>query len=98
MRHQASTEIHEKRLAEDWAKRGFSCDLWIDPRGQRREDFVLDTDEIVLVVEGKMEFEVEGQVQYPKAGQELLIPAGAYHFARNVSPSTARWFYGYRRS
>jgi hypothetical protein len=29
-------------------------------------------------------------------GEDLLIPAGAVHSARNVGKTTARWLYGYR--
>jgi quercetin dioxygenase-like cupin family protein len=42
-----------------------------------------------------MEFEVEGQVHHPQPGDELLIPAGAVHSARNIGNTTARWLYGY---
>lgn len=44
-----------------------------------------------------MEFEVAGRIHHPDAGEELLIPAGAVHSARNVGQSTARWLYGYQR-
>ena len=58
------------------------------------EDFTHATDELVTVLEGDMEF--EGQVHHPQPGEELLIPAGAVHSARNVGGTTARWLYGYR--
>ena len=54
------------------------------------------TDEVVVVLEGEMEFEVEGEVQHPEPGEELFIPAGAVHSARNIGNSTARWLFGYR--
>lgn len=81
-----------------WAARGFSCQLWVDPPGQRWEDFVHDVDELVLVLEGEMEFEIAGRKQRPQPGEELLIPAGAVHSARNVGGTTARWLFGYKRS
>ncbi|MBM4072363.1 MAG: cupin domain-containing protein [Planctomycetes bacterium] len=83
-------------IAADWAKRGFSCDLWTDPPGQCWEDFRHATDELVTVLEGEMQFEVAGEVQHPTVGVELLIPAGAVHSARNVGKTTARWLYGYK--
>lgn len=88
--------VEREHLAEKWAARGFSCDLWVDPPGQRWEDFLHATDEIVVVVAGEVEFEVEGRVLHPKEGEELLIPAGSRHSVRNVGSSTARWLYGYR--
>ena len=90
-------QLDRSRVARNWASRGFGCDEWVDPPGQRWEDFTHRTDELVLVLEGAMEFEVAGQVHHPQIGKELLIPAGARHSARNVGGTTARWLYGYRR-
>ena len=84
-----------EQIAADWAARGFSCDLWTDPPGERWEDFTHATDEVVIVLEGEMEFEVEGEVHHPEPVEELLIPAGAVHSARNIGSTTARWHYGY---
>lgn len=90
-------ELDRDNIAANWAARGFSCDLWTDPPAQRWEDFRHDTDELVTVLEGQMEFEIGGVVRHPGVGEELLIPAGAVHSARNIGPSTARWLYGYKR-
>lgn len=89
--------VNREKVAEDWAARGYSCELWTDAPGQRWEDFRHATDELVMVLEGQMEFEVEGTIKHPSPGEELLIPAGAVHSARNVGQTTARWLYGYRR-
>lgn len=80
-----------QQIAADWATRGFNCYLWTDDPGQRWEDFTHATDELVTVLAGDMEFEVEGQVQHPQPGEELLIRAGALHSVRNVGSTTARW-------
>jgi quercetin dioxygenase-like cupin family protein len=90
-------ERDRTKIAADWASRGFSCDLWTDPPGQRWEDFRQATDELVTMLEGRMEFEVAGKVYHPEVGEELLIPAGTVHSARNVGEGTARWLYGCRR-
>ena len=84
------------KIADDWAARGFSCELWTDPPGQRWEDFAHSTDELVTVLEGDMEFEVDGRVHHPVPGEGLLIPVGAVHSARNIGTTTVRWLYGYR--
>ena len=89
--------MDQARIAADWAARGFCCELWTDAPGQRWEDFRHPTDELVTVLEGRMEFEIEGEIRYPKPGDELLIPAGAVHSARNIGPTTARWLFGYER-
>ena len=87
---------HPDQIAADWRARGFSCDVWVDPPGQRWEDFTHATDELVVLLEGEMEFEIDGECQRPQAGEELMIPAGVLHSARNVGQTTARWLFGYR--
>ena len=83
-------------VARDWATRGFSCELWVDPPAQRWEDFVHDTDELVVVLEGELEFEIDGDISHPRTGEEVYIPAGAVHSVRNIGGTTARWLYGYK--
>src|SRR5262249_51072371 len=85
------------KIATIWARRGFSCDLCTDAPGQTWDDFTHATDELVVVLEGEMEFEIAGKVQHPKIGEELLIPADKVHSARNIGKTTARWLYGYKR-
>lgn len=89
------TKINQLEISKRWAARGFSCDLWVDPPGQRWEDFVHNTDELVLVLEGEMEFEINGVISHPETGKEVFIPAGAVHSVRNLGNLTARWLYGY---
>ena len=86
-----------KQIAADWASRGFSCGLWIDPPDQRWESFTHAEDELVVVPDGQVEFEVAGKVHRPLVGEALLIPAGTVHSVRNVGTTTARWLYGYKR-
>ena len=90
--------IEQQEVACAWASRGFSCGLWVDPPGQRWEDFVHGTDELVMVVEGRLELEIDGERHHPEVGEEIFIPAGALHSVRNVGGTRARWLYGYRRS
>jgi len=88
----------KESLRKEWAKKGFSCDLWVDPPGQRWEDYVHDVDEVVYVVEGKLEFEIAGKSEILEPGGEAFIPAGVSHSVRNIGGTTARWYYGYQRS
>ena len=52
--------IDRDRIQAEWAARGFSCDLWIDPPGRCWEDFIHDTNELVSVLKGVTECEVAG--------------------------------------
>ncbi|GIX21322.1 MAG: hypothetical protein KatS3mg121_0105 [Gammaproteobacteria bacterium] len=92
-----TTAIDRDAVARAWAADGFSCDLWVDPPGRVWADYVHDVDERVMVLEGDMEFEIEGVRHRPVPGETLLIPAGARHTVRNLGERTARWLYGYRR-
>lgn len=83
-------------IAVRWQARGFSCDTWIDPPGQRWEDYVHGTDELLLVLEGEMELVIGDRVIRPQIGKEIFIPAGVRHSVRNLGRSQARWLYGYR--
>ena len=62
-----------QQIAADWAARGFSCDLWTDPPGQRWEDFTHATDEVVIVLEGEME--CRRRSPSPATGQGTVDPS-----------------------
>lgn len=92
-----STPIDRKQVEKDWQARGFSCALWTDPPGQVWEDYVHDTDELLMVLEGELEMEIQGRTFHPKIGEEVFIPARALHTVRNIGNMTSRWLYGYKR-
>jgi len=89
--------VDRERVERAWGARGFSCNLWTDPPGQVWEDFAHATDELVMVVDGAVEFEIDGRVVRPAAGEEVLIPARARHSVRNLGSTTSHWLYGYFR-
>jgi cupin 2 domain-containing protein len=91
------SSVNQPEVRKRWAARGFSCDLWVDPPGRVWNDFVHDTDELVMLVEGEEEFEVNERNYLLQIGEELLIPAGTTHTARNVGKTTSKWLYGYKR-
>ena len=45
---------NREKMAAEWRARGFSCELWVDPPGQRWEDFTHATDELVIVLERRV--------------------------------------------
>jgi quercetin dioxygenase-like cupin family protein len=88
--------MDHEHVKSNWTQRGFSFGIWTDPPGQRWENFKHDTDEIVMVIDGNVEFEIGGKIHHPRPGDELLIPAGVVHSVRNIGESKARWLYGYQ--
>jgi len=53
---------------DDWRQRGFSCDIWTDAPGQVWRDFVHATDELVMPLEGEIEFEISEDETDPATG------------------------------
>ena len=88
--------IDQSAIRDDWLGRGFSCDIWIDPPGKIWTDFVHDTDELLMLIDGEIELEMDGNILHPKIGDEVLIPAGMSHTVRNIGLVTNHWFYGYK--
>ena len=89
--------VEQQQIEQDWQARGFSCGLWVDAPGQEWVDFVHEVDELVVLVAGEIELEVQGKTVRPAVGEEVFIPAHTSHTVRNVGGTTARWLYGYRR-
>ena len=88
--------VNRSHIETDWHSRGFSCGLWTDPPGQKWVDYVHSTDELLMVLEGEVELELQGRVFRPKIGEEVLIPARELHTVRNIGNGIARWLYGYK--
>ncbi len=89
--------LETKKVREDWSRRGFSCDIWVDSPGQEWKDFVHPVDELVMLIEGEIELSFQGNTLRPEVGEEIFIPAGVSHTVRNVGEVTNRWYYGYRK-
>ena len=54
------------------------------------------TDELLMIMEGSLELEMQGKTFHPAIGEEVLIVAGTSHTVRNIGETTARWLYGYK--
>ncbi|MGD9727023.1 MAG: cupin domain-containing protein [Nitrospiraceae bacterium] len=93
-----TTIIDGKQIELKWRQRGFSCGLWVDPPGQVWEDYVHQTDELIMLIEGALELEFTGRRFRPEIGEEVLIPALVRHTVENVGEGTVRWLYGYKQS
>ena len=89
--------MNPEQIKEDWNSRGYSFGIFKDPPGQVWPDFVHKTDELVVLAEGKIDIEIEGQSQQPPIGMEVFIPAKAMHTVRNVGKTNNVWYYGYKR-
>lgn len=90
----SSIDIHH--IQREWAERGFSFGIWSDEPGRKWEDFIHSTDELFLVVDGRVELELPDRKWCPAPGEEILIPGNTLHSVRNLGLTGSRWLYGYR--
>lgn len=79
----------------DWAEQGYSCAPFTDPPGQEWRDYAHDTNELVTVMEGRLEVEMHDVRYTLEPGDELFIPRHTVHTVRNVADRETRWLYGY---
>ncbi|MFO7974884.1 MAG: cupin domain-containing protein [Candidatus Hydrogenedentota bacterium] len=86
--------VNETRVDSDWYDRGFTCDRRSDPPGQTWSDYIHDSDELIMVVEGNIDVDMKGQTFHLKPGHELLVPASVPHTIRNIGSSNATWLKG----
>lgn len=90
-----ASPVDPAHVQSDWRDRGYDCHRFTDPPGQTWNDFVHETNEVVTVVEGRLELTVGEQVVIAGPGDEVFIPRGVLHTVRNVHTGTTRWLFGY---
>ncbi|MBT4016955.1 MAG: cupin domain-containing protein [Alphaproteobacteria bacterium] len=90
-----SAPVDQAAVAADWAVRGYSCGLFVDPPGQEWNDFVHGVNELVMVAQGRLEMSVGDQSFIAEEGDEIFIPKGAVHSLKNISSGITKWLYGY---
>ncbi len=95
IRNKFARPVNPMAVGIDWGRRGFRCRRMRDPPGQEWRDFVHDSDELVMVLKGRLEIDVAGVLVDAEEGDEIFIPAGAVHTVRNTAPSSTSWLYGY---
>ena len=89
--------MNHEQIKKDWDSRGYSFGIFKDHPGQVWANFVHKTDELVVLADGEIEIEIEGESQQPPIGEEVFIPAKAIHTVQNVGKTNNVWYYGYKR-
>ena len=87
--------IDRDQVAQDWRRRGYSCDVFTDPPGREWNDFVHATNELVTVMSGELRLTIGGEEIIVVPGDEVFIPKAVCHSVKNISTSTTHWLYGY---
>ncbi|GDY02187.1 hypothetical protein LBMAG49_15160 [Planctomycetota bacterium] len=92
-----SIRLSRERIQVQWAERGYSCDLWVDPPGTVWADFIKDENQLLLVLDGTLMLELMGRVVRMGPGDEVMIPSCVRHTVRNLGEGTVRWLCGHQR-
>jgi mannose-6-phosphate isomerase-like protein (cupin superfamily) len=90
-----SLPLDRQEVARSWGRRGYSCDVFIDPPGREWKDFLHSTNELVVVVEGKLRMTINGKEFVAEPGDEVFIPKGMCHSVKNIHATMTKWLYGY---
>jgi quercetin dioxygenase-like cupin family protein len=90
-----SVPINRESVSNSWGRRGYSCDVFVDPPGREWNNFVHSTNELVTVIEGKLQMTIEGEDLLAEPGDEVFIPKRACHSVKNIHYATTKWLYGY---
>lgn len=67
-------QMDAKKIRQQWESRSFSFGIFRDPLGRVWPDFSHSIEEVVILAEGQVEIEVEGQMYKPVIGEETLSP------------------------
>ena len=95
VRDKHTKPVDPASVADDWRRRGYSCQTFVDPPGQAWRDFVHRTDELVTVIDGTIELTVDGIATALSPGDEAFIPRQACHDVVNIHDGVSRWLFGY---
>ncbi|MBX9695855.1 MAG: cupin domain-containing protein [Cyanobacteria bacterium] len=85
--YQSRTDL-EARLAVQ----GYSTFFWQDRPGATYTKHYHDHDEVIVVFAGRIELTIEGEKYCVGEGDELLLPRGTMHEAKNPGPDPVGYF------
>lgn len=94
-RNKFPSPVDRDSVADNWRARGYSCGLFVDLPGQQWLDFVHDSNELVTVLEGRLEMRIGDQRFVMEPGDEVIIPRDAVHSVINAHDGVTKWLYGY---
>ncbi|MBL4720510.1 MAG: cupin domain-containing protein [Alphaproteobacteria bacterium] len=94
-REKFAQPVNDDKVAQSWRERGYSCHHFTDPPGQEWNGFVHATNELVTVLEGKLELTIGDARCAAGPGDEVFIPRDVVHSVKNIYTGTTRWMFGY---
>lgn len=91
------TDPDTQARIRQWLDEGLEVEEWVSPPGEQWTNNGHDTDEILLVLEGRLDVTIDGTLHTCEAGQDVRIPAGVPHSTLNPLDRPCRmvWAHGY---
>ncbi len=86
-----------REIARRWRQDGFDCQFHLDAPFQEWRDLRDARDERVHVLSGRLMVEIEGELHFLRAGDEVFIAANALHSSKAGDEAVAL-LYGYREN
>lgn len=84
----------ESRLRETLVREGYSVFKWADSSGTCYESHEHSCHESVWILEGEVEFEMNGQSYVLRSGDRLFLPAGVRHAMKVVGAESCFYLVG----
>ena len=90
-----SVPVDFSEIEANWRLEGFSFGVFRDPPGQEWNNFTHQSDEYVLVAEGRLKIDVGNEKMICAPGDLVRIPRQVRHSLKTVSANGSVWLYGY---
>jgi quercetin dioxygenase-like cupin family protein len=90
-----SVPVDFSGVETQWRLEGFSFGVFHDPPGQEWNNFTHQSDEYVLVAEGRLKIDVGNEKMICAPGDLVRIPRQVRHSLKTVSANGSVWLYGY---
>ena len=90
-----SVPVDFPAVKADWQCEGFSFGIFRDPPGQEWNNFTHQSDEYVLVAEGRIKIDVGSETAICEPGDLVCIPREVSHSLKTLSSTGSVWLYGY---
>ena len=92
---QFDTPVSRADVKRDWEARGYGARRYDAEPGWAQDDHYHAFDELVTVVEGRLEVTIEGQRFVLEPGDEIFNPGRAVHAMRNLDNGFTMMLYGF---
>lgn len=89
----------ENEYENNWNNRGYSFGVGTISLEKGVEEAAHDSkDELVVVVNGELEFTINARTFVAECDTEVFIPAKAIHSIKNIGHKVSKIYYGYKSS